>query len=92
MRYVYTPHGGGERTIESTGRDPGGVEYYASAVTGLIVAGLLVGLVYPALVTVTGPLRMLSSTAIVFTIVFAWLLAWAAVEVVWAWSSRRRAR
>jgi protein-S-isoprenylcysteine O-methyltransferase Ste14 len=86
---VYTPHGGDERVAESAGRDLGVFEYYASAVAGLVVTGVLVVLVYPALVTVTDPLRMLSSTAIVFAVVLAWLLAWSAVELVWAWGSRR---
>jgi hypothetical protein len=89
---VYTPHGGGgDRFPEAngSGSDPGAVEYYASAVAGLVATGLLVAAFYPTLVAMTAPLELFSSTVIVFVLVLVWVVLWSGVELVWTWGSRR---
>jgi len=51
--------------------------------------GAVAGPFYPALVSVTRPLRMLSSTAVVFVLVVVWLLVWLWLEVLLEWHKRR---
>jgi hypothetical protein len=46
-------------------------------------------LLYPLLVSVTRPLQLLSSTAIVFALVFLWFLLWLAIEIAWEWRAGR---
>jgi len=52
---------------------------------GLVVMGAVVGLFYAELVTLTRPLHVLSSTALVFTLVLLWLVVWFGIELALGW-------
>ena len=61
------------------------VEHGLCGVAGFLWTGAILALCYPALVTVTQPLYVLSSTALVAIATTTWLLTWLGVELVWAW-------
>lgn len=92
MTHVYAPHGGEGRRPSANGtrpREPDFAEHCACCVTGLVAVSLTALLVYPVLVAATRPLQLLSSTAIVFVLVFLWLLVWVAIEIAWEWRAGR---
>ena len=66
-----------------------GVEYAACCAAGLAAAGAFLLLFYPALVAVTRPLHVLSSTAIVFVLAWVWIVVWVGVELAWEWHAGR---
>lgn len=90
---MYIPRGGGERrqqTLHTTRtKEVNPVEHGACCLAGLAATGLMALLVYPVLVAVTQPLQVLSSTAIVFVLVFLWLLSWLGIEIIWEWRAGR---
>ncbi len=67
----------------------GAVEHYLCGVIGLCCTGVVLALWYPALVAVTRPLYVLSSTAVVAVVTTLWLLTWLGVEFVWEWRAGR---
>jgi hypothetical protein len=67
----------------------GAVEHYTCGLVGLLATAVCVVLVYPALVSATRPLHLLSSVALVFIVVTAWVLVWLSFEVVWEWRAGR---
>ena len=73
-------------------RPVGAVQHYACAVASLLATGLILLAGYSALVALTRPLHVLSSTALVFAVVSLWLLMWAALEVTWEWRAGRLSR
>jgi len=69
---------------ESEGHEDTGVRVHVYVLTGVV--GLLLtatgGFVfYPALVDLTRPLRLLSTTALVFVLLVAWILVRSVLEV-----------
>jgi hypothetical protein len=67
----------------------GAVEHYTCGLVGLLATTVCVVLLYPALVSATRPLHLLSSVALVFIVVTAWVLVWLSFEVVWEWRAGR---
>lgn len=67
----------------------GAVEHYACGLAGLLATGVVAVLFYPALVSATRPLHLLSSVAIVFVILTAWVLVWLSLEFGWEWRAGR---
>ncbi|MFA1612225.1 hypothetical protein [Halobellus rubicundus] len=94
---MYEPYGGlggsrdrsgnGESTVRSD--TVGAVTHYACSLVGLAVVGVMGAFLYPELIGVTQSFHLLSSTAIAFVLLLAWLLAWLGIEVVWAWRGER---
>lgn len=64
---------------------PGGDALSTSlcCLAGGAIAALAVLLSLPTLLDLTRPFGGLSSTAIAFVLLFAWLVAWAVVEFTW---------
>lgn len=93
MVYVTTNHGSGgpeERDDRTRSADADLTEHCACCVLALLGVGGMAIVTYPALVGLTRPLHVLSSTAIVSTLVVGWLLLWFSMEVLWEWRARRR--
>lgn len=67
----------------------GTVEHCLCGVAGLVCTGVVLALWYPALVAVTEPLYVLSSTAVVVIVTTLWLLTWLTVEFAWEWRTGR---
>jgi len=67
----------------------GTAEHCLCGVAGLLCTGAILVLWYPALVAVTRPLYVLSSTAVVAISTTLWLLTWLGVECVWEWRAGR---
>lgn len=90
---MYTPQGGGrhEQAIDGTGRTRLGkpVESGMCCMVGLSTAALTGFLFYPILVTITQPLRYLSTTAVVFILLFVWFLSWSGTEIILEWRAER---
>jgi hypothetical protein len=63
----------------------GRLQHYTCAISGLVATVVVVSLVAPALFAATQPLRLLSSTAVVFVLLLSWLLLAIALELVWEW-------
>lgn len=67
----------------------GAVEHYSCGLAGLLATAVALVFVYPALVSMTRPLYLLSSVALVSIVVTAWVLAWLSFELVWEWRAGR---
>ena len=67
----------------------GRVEHYSCGLVGLAVTAAALLFLYPALVAATRPLYLLSSVALVFVVVTAWVLLWLSLEFVWEWRTGR---
>ncbi|MDS0260276.1 hypothetical protein NDI56_12805 [Haloarcula sp. S1CR25-12] len=80
------PHTPAEQCLPGT---VGTVEHCLCGVAGLLCTGAILALWYPALVAVTQPLYVLSSTAVVAVVTTLWLLTWLGVEFVWEWRAGR---
>jgi len=65
------------------------VEHYLCGFTGFLFTGAIIALLYPALVTLTEPLSVLSSTVLVGIMTAAWLLIWFGLEFAWEWRAGR---
>lgn len=65
------------------------VEHSLCGIAGLLCTGLVLALWYPALVTLTEPLYVLSSTALIAIAISVWLLTWLGVEFLREWRSAR---
>ena len=95
VRTVFVPHGNGGTGGRRPLRDDGGthtvgrVEHYSCGAAGLGAAVVALLLLYPLLLVFTEPLRLLSTTAIVFVFVVIWFVAWALFEVAWEWNAGR---
>jgi len=89
-----TPH---ERTDGASCNSPdqclsasvGTAEHCLCGLVGLLCTGVVLALYYPMLVTVTQPLYVLSSTALIAIITTLWLLTWLGAECVWEWRTAR---
>lgn len=79
----YTP---GDQCFAET---VGTVEHCLCGVVGLLCTGAVLAVLYPALVTITRPLSVLSSTAVVAIVATLWLLTSLGVEFVWEWRAGR---
>lgn len=93
MKCVNTGHGGGRRrTPDAAGRVSEGspAEHWACCLLGFGGTLALAILFYPVLVAATRPLHLLSSTAIVFVLLFAWLSVWLGAELLVEWLVGRR--
>ncbi|MEF8868077.1 MAG: hypothetical protein V5A85_06140 [Haloarculaceae archaeon] len=55
--------------------------YALTGVLGLLLTAVGGFLFYPALVDLTRPLRLLSTTALVFILLACWILVWSVLEV-----------
>ncbi len=90
---MYTSHGsGGGQSRPLTESGPGEAstaEYVVSCVLGLVAMGAVAVPFYPVLVSVTRPLRPLSSTAVVVALVSVWLLVWVGLGTLLEWRKRR---
>lgn len=89
---MYTPHGDGGRSRalrESGSGAASPVEHVVSCALGLVAMAAVAVPLYPVLVGVTRPLRLLSSTAVVVALVAVWLLVWLGLEVFLEWRKRR---
>ncbi|WP_324665008.1 hypothetical protein [Haloarcula sediminis] len=64
-------------------------EHCLCGIAGLVCTGAILALWYPALVAVTQPLYVLSSTAVVAVVTTLWLLTSLGVEFVWEWRAGR---
>ncbi len=53
------------------------------------MAALVFALVYPWLLTVVGPLGLLSSTTLTFLFVTVWFVGWLFSTLVWEWRAGR---
>jgi hypothetical protein len=67
----------------------GAVEHYSCGLVGLFATAVALVFVYPALVAATRPLYLLSSVALVFVVITAWVLVWLSLELVWEWRAGR---
>jgi hypothetical protein len=67
----------------------GRVEHYSCGLVGLVVTAAALLFLYPALVAATRPLYLLSSVALVFVVITAWVLVWLSLELVWEWRTGR---
>lgn len=78
---VNTPHG---TSGDNGGHVDTGVRVHVYVLTGVVGLVLTVtgGFVfYPALVDLTRPLHLLSTTALVFLLLVTWILVWSALEL-----------
>jgi hypothetical protein len=57
-------------------------------VASLLVTTAVLSVAYPALVALTRPLHVLSSTALVFGVLSLWLWLWMGLELGWVWRAR----
>lgn len=67
----------------------GPVEHYSCGLAGLLATAVVVVLFYPSLVSVTRPLYLLSSVALVSVVITTWVLVWLSFELVWEWRAGR---
>ena len=67
----------------------GVVEHFSCGLFGLLATAAVLVFVYPALVAATRPLYLLSSVALVFVVITAWVLVWLSLELVWEWRAGR---
>jgi hypothetical protein len=65
------------------------VTHYSCGLAGLLATAAVAVLFYPVLVAVTRPLYLLSSTALLFVLVFAWFAIWLALALAWEWRAGR---
>ena len=83
---MYTQHGGGGRSTRSDGSNgPAGastVTHTACGTVGFLTTGLLTLLFYPVLLSLVRPLHLLSSTAILLSLLLVRLSIWLVLEFV----------
>jgi hypothetical protein len=93
---VYTSHGPGREDQSSVPEnrqrstvtvEP--LEHYACGALSLLVAGVLTVLFYPLLVSLTMPLGMFATTALVSLAVLVWGVGWIGAELLWEWRAGR---
>lgn len=96
MMDVYIPHGsgGGEQPSlpenrKDNPRDIKPLEHYSCGVVSLLFAGVLMLVFYPLLVSLTVPLGMLATTALVAIVAFVWSVGWIGAELLWEWRTGR---
>ncbi|WP_225332733.1 hypothetical protein [Halomicrobium urmianum] len=68
------------------------VGHCSCCLIGLAVAAVVAASTYPALVSLTRPLGMLSSTALLVVLIAIWLAIWSSTEIAWAWRTQRAER
>lgn len=68
-------------------RTVGWVQHHVCAVCGLVAALLVMTFLTPVLFVAVEPFRFLSSTALVFAVLVAWLVVSITLELVWDWSA-----
>lgn len=92
---MYVPHGsaGGERSPAIGGdespRTVEPFEHYSCGVCSLLLTAVFALLFYPLLVSMTLPLGILTTTAILSTVVLVWGLGWIGFELLWEWRAGR---
>lgn len=70
----------------------GSVEHHACGVSSFLLTILFVVLFYPVLVSLTLPLEVLATTALVSVAVLVWCLGWVGFELLWEWRAGRWSR
>lgn len=92
---MYVPHGSdrSERSPAIGGdespRTVASFEHYSCGVCSFLLAAVFALLFYPLLVSMTLPLGMLATTAILSTVVLVWGLGWIGFELLWEWRAGR---
>lgn len=93
---MYTPHGSSERdptfvpgNRQNDPRDVGPLEHYSCGVISLLFVGVLTVALYPLLVSITMPLGIFATTALVLTVAFVWGTGWIGAELLWEWRAGR---
>ena len=96
MTSVYAHHGVDEEEAASETEHEsnpvttvGWTEHHTCAVGGLVLAIALSGLLYPVLVALTESFGVLSTTALVATVIVVWSLGWIGLELLWEWRAGR---
>ena len=96
MNDVYTPHGSGEKkrisVSESHQNNPREVrpfEHYSCGIVSFLLVGVLTIAFYPLLVSITMPLGMFATTALVAIVAFVWSVGWIGAELLWEWRTGR---
>ena len=96
MGDVYTPHGSGENgpisipeNREDNPRDVRPLEHYSCGVISLLFVGVLTVALYPLLVSITMPLGIFATTALVLTVAVVWGIGWISTELLWEWRAGR---
>ncbi|WP_255494065.1 hypothetical protein [Halarchaeum sp. CBA1220] len=64
-------------------------EHYTCAAASLAATVVAVALLYPALVALTRPLGVFSTTALVLGVAAVMGVAWLTLELVWEWCAGR---
>lgn len=67
----------------------GTAEHCLCGLAGALATAGIVAFLYPALVTLTSPLDLLSSTTLVVLLVTTWFMTWFGFELLWEWRAGR---
>lgn len=92
-----TPHSGNSenrasntRPDQDTACRAAPIEHCLCGLTCFLLAGALLVVLYPALVALSQPLHLLSSTILVVIPLTTWLVAWLGFGLVLEWRADRR--
>jgi hypothetical protein len=92
---VYTPHETSEEqpaapeNRQSRTRTVQPLEHYSCGAISLLFAGVFTVMFYPLLVSLTTPLGMFATTALVSMAVLVWGVGWIGAELLWEWRAGR---
>lgn len=94
---MYTPHDNtradrqsGRAAKKTPSETVGAVDHCLCGVACFLVSVAIVAVLYPVLVPVIRPFHVLSSTALVLTLVILWLVVWLGLEAVREWQAIRQ--
>lgn len=94
--YVYTPPSGKPKAEPRPGAvDPPNarsitpVAHGVCCAVGVATTVGLAALFYPELISAVDRLHVLSTTALVFLLLWVWIGVWAAAEMTWGWRTAR---
>lgn len=96
MVNVCTPHGtgGGEQPSAPENRQDNPrtarpLEHYSCGLISLLFVGVLTVAFYPLLISITMPLGIFATMALVSMAAFVWSVGWIGAELLWEWCTGR---